>query len=139
MPIQIREANGRREVLDPVRRRWVALTPEEGVRQRLVALLAAEGYPVGLMAVERKVEHLGRAWRADVVAYDREQRPRLLAECKAPGVPIDQATFDQLARYNAVLGAPVLVATNGDALRVCVRDDGGWRFVPGVPAFGETG
>ena len=132
----VREREGRREILDPVRRQWVALTPEEGVRQRLIALLFSLGYPAGLLAVEKKVEHLGRLWRADVVAYDRRQRPVLLAECKAPGLAIAQATFDQLARYNAVLGARALVATNGDALRTCVQDEGGlWRWVGAVPPF----
>ena len=137
----VRERDGRREVLDPVRQRWVALTPEEGVRQRLLALLLSLGYPAGLLAVERKVEHLGRLWRADVVAYDRRQRPALLAECKAPGVRVDQTTFDQLARYNAVLGARALAATNGDTLLVCVREgEPGartWRWAPGVPPFAE--
>ncbi len=140
----VREAEGRREILDPVRRQWVALTPEEGVRQRLIARLLSLGYPAGLLAVEKKVEHLGRLWRADVVAYDRRQRPILLAECKAPGLAVAQATFDQLARYNAVLGARALVATNGDALRCCVQDaDGGsgarglWRWVGGIPPFAE--
>ncbi|MEL6616104.1 MAG: type I restriction enzyme HsdR N-terminal domain-containing protein [Bacteroidota bacterium] len=132
----IRDQEGRREILDPVRQKWVALTPEEGVRQRLLALLFSLGYPTGLLAVEKKVEHLGRLWRADVVAYDRRQRPALLAECKAPGVAVEQATFDQLARYNAVLGARALLATNGDDLRVCTQDASGlWRWVGGVPRF----
>ena len=133
--IQIREREGRREILDPVRRRWVALTPEESVRQRLIALLLSRGYPAGLMAVEKKVEHLGRAWRADLVAYGRDSRPLLLAECKAPGVKVDQTTFDQLARYNAILGASTLLATNGTALLVCAREGTGWRWTADVPAF----
>lgn len=134
----IRDHDGRREILDPVRQRWVALTPEEGVRQRLLALLLSLGYPSGLLAIEKKVEHLGRLWRADVVAYDRRQRPVLLAECKAPGVAVEQATFDQLARYNAVLGARALLATNGDALRVCTQDASGlWRWVGAVPPFAD--
>lgn len=128
--------SGRTQVLDPVRRRWVALTPEEGVRQRLLADLLALGYPAGLLAVERGVPYGGKTWRADVVAYDRGQRPALLAECKAPGVAVTQATFDQLARYNAVLGAPVLVVDNGVVRYCCVRAGAGWRFVEAVPAFG---
>ena len=135
MAFETREREGRREILDPVRRRWVALTPEEGVRQRLLALLLSRGYPVGLLAVEKKVEHLGRPWRADVVAYGRDSRPLLLAECKAPGVRVDQATFDQLARYNAVLGARLLVATNGETLLVCAREADGWKWLAEVPAF----
>ena len=124
-------------VHDPVRRRWVVLTPEEGVRQRLVADLLALGYPAGLLAVERGVPFGGKVWRADVVAYDREQRPALLAECKAPGVAVTQATFDQLARYNAVLAAPVLVVDNGAVRYCCVQGAAGWRFTEAIPAFGE--
>lgn len=135
MAFETREREGRREILDPVRRQWVALTPEEGVRQRLLALLLSRGYPAGLMAVEKKVEHLGRAWRADLVAYGRDSRPLLLAECKAPGVAVDQTTFDQLARYNAVLGARRLIATNGDALLVCEKAPDGWRWLTEVPPF----
>ena len=122
-------------VLDPVRRQWVALTPEEAVRQRLVADLLALGYPAGLLAVERAVPFGGKVWRADLVAYGRDQRAALLAECKAEGVPITQATFDQLARYNAVVQAPALVVDNGAARYCCVRHAGGWRFVDAVPRF----
>ena len=130
-----RTEGGRTWVHDPVRRRWVALTPEEGVRQRLLADLLALGYPAGLLAVERGVPYGGRTWRADVVAYGRDQRPALLAECKAPGVPIAQATFDQLARYNAVLDAPVLVVDNGAVRYCCVREGVGWRFAEAIPPF----
>ncbi|WP_420456933.1 type I restriction enzyme HsdR N-terminal domain-containing protein [Rubrivirga sp.] len=136
--LRTRTEGGRTVVHDPVRRRWVALTPEEGVRQRLLLDLLALGYPAGLLAVERGVVFGGKMWRADVVAYGRDQRPALLAECKAPGVAIDQTTFDQLGRYNAVLDAPVLVVDNGAARYCCVRDGAGWRFVDAVPAFGEV-
>ena len=136
MSLRTRTDGDRTLVHDPVRRRWVALTPEEGVRQRLVADLLALGYPAGLLAVERGVAFGGKVWRADVVAYDRHQRPALLAECKAPGVAVTQATFDQLGRYNAVLRAPVLVVDNGAVRYCCVQEAAGWRFVEAVPAFG---
>ena len=97
--------------------------------------LLALGYPVGLVAVERAVVYGGKTWRADVVAYGRDQRPALLAECKAPGVAIGQATFDQLARYNAVLEAATLVVDNGAARYCCVLEGGAWRFVDAIPAF----
>ncbi|WP_412068280.1 type I restriction enzyme HsdR N-terminal domain-containing protein [Rubrivirga sp. IMCC43871] len=134
--LRTRTEGGRTLVHDPVRRRWVALTPEEGVRQHLLTDLLALGYPVGLLAVEKGLVYAGSSWRADVVAYGRDQRPALLAECKAPGVPIDQSTFDQLARYNAVLDAPTLVVDNGAARYCCVRGDTGWRFVDAIPRFG---
>ena len=132
--------NGRTLVLDPVRRRYVALTPEEGVRQQLLADLIALGYPAGLLAVEKGLAFGGKTWRADAVAYGRSGAALLLAECKAPGVAVSQATFDQLARYNAVLGAPVLVVDNGRVRYCCIRGAGpsesaGWTFVDTVPAY----
>ena len=133
--LRTRTEGGRTLVHDPVRRRWVALTPEEGVRQRLLVDLLGLGYPAGLLAVERGVAYGGKTWRADVVAYGRDQRPALLAECKAPSVAVTQATFDQLARYNAVLQAPVLVVDNGAHRYCCVADASGWRFVDALPAF----
>ena len=133
--LRTRDDGGRRLVHDPVRRRWVALTPEEGVRQHLLADLVALGYPAGLLAVEKGLVYRGRGWRADVVAYGRDGRARLLAECKAPGVAVGQATFDQLARYNAVLDAGVLVVDNGAARYCCVREGAAWRFVDALPPF----
>ena len=135
-PLQTRQSGGRTEVLDPVRRRWVALTPEEGVRQQLLADLGALGYPAGLLAVEKALAYGGATWRADVVAYDRAHRPLLLAECKAPGVAISQTTFDQLARYNAVLGARILLVDNGATRYCCVLTGDAWQFVDTIPAFG---
>ena len=129
--------DGKTLVLDPVRRRYVALTPEEGVRQALLADLVAFGYPVGLLAVEKGLAFGGKTWRADAVAYDRAGHVLLLAECKAPGVAVSQAAFDQLARYNAVLGARVLVVDNGRVRYCCVRSEAGWAFVDAVPPYAD--
>lgn len=128
-------ATGRVQVLDPVRRRWVALTPEEAVRQHLLDALVAAGYPVGLLAVEKAIVYHGRTWRADVVAYGRDGRALVLAECKAPSVRLGPDTLDQLARYNVIVGAPVLVLDNG-AQRVVGRLDGAaWSFLDAIPPF----
>lgn len=139
-PLQTRTDGGRTLVHDPVRRRWVALTPEEGVRQRLLVDLLALGYPPGLLAIEKGLTYRGLSWRADVVAYGRDGRALLLAECKAPGVTVTQKTFDQLARYNAVLDARVLVVDNGAARYCCVREGTAWRFVEALPGYeGDRG
>lgn len=132
-----REHDGRRQVLDPVRRRWVALTPEEGVRQALLADLIALGYPTGLLAVEKALDVGHAVWRADVVAFGRDGRPLLVAECKAPTVPVGQATFDQLARYNAALGAEALVADDGRTRYCCRLGPDGWAFQDALPRFEE--
>lgn len=134
-------ADERPFVRDPIRRRWVRLTPEEGVRQRLLRAFLTHGYPSGLLAVERGLHHLGRTWRADVVLHGRDGRPLLIAECKAPTVGITQDTFDQLARYNVALGARALVATNGDATYCAIAEptetslSSTWRFTDHFPSY----
>ena len=56
--IKLREQGGRRQIFDPLRRRYVALTPEEWVRQHFVHfLIEQKGYPKGLLANEE----IGRA------------------------------------------------------------------------------
>lgn len=101
-------------LLDPLRRRWVRLTPEEWVRQHLAQyLIQAMGCPPSLVALEPSFMDRGLARRADLVVYDRQGRPLLLAECKAPTVPISQAVVEQAGRYNRVIGAPYLLVTNG--------------------------
>lgn len=131
------DASGRTLVRDPVRRKWVRLTPEEEVRQQLLHHLISLDFPVGLLAVERAVTYLGHTWRADVVAYDRHRNPLLLVECKAPEIPIDKKAFDQLARYNASLGAQALLATNGRQTLMCIQREARWRFVDALPQFRE--
>jgi hypothetical protein len=113
----------------------VRLTPEEGVRQRLLRYLMALGYPAGLLAVERPFDYLGRSWRADVVAYDRARRPLVLVECKAPGVVLGQPVLDQLARYNVVVRARVLILTNGDDVVAGTPAAGLVRPLSAVPTF----
>lgn len=112
---QLRElADGRCEVLDPVRRRWVALTPEEEVRQQTIRLLHDRyGYPLELMQVEGAITVNGQTRRCDIVIYGTDGQPRIIVECKRPDVPINQKVCDQACRYNTVLQVPLLYLTNG--------------------------
>lgn len=104
----------RGQVLDPVRRRWVALTPEEEVRQQTIHMLhEGYGYPLELMQVEGAISVNGMTRRCDIVAYGTDGRPLLIVECKRPDVPIDQRVCDQACRYNTVLQVPLLLLTNG--------------------------
>lgn len=115
---QVRELpDGRREVLDPVRRRWVTLTPEEWVRQLTIAMLHERyGYPLELMQVEGAITVNGQSRRCDIVTYSRDGRPRMIVECKRPDVPLTQKVCDQACRYNTVLQVPYLLLTNGKQL-----------------------
>lgn len=101
-------------IFDPIRRRYVKLTPEEWVRQHFVQFLIQDrGYPPGLIGIEMGFMYRTMPRRADVVAHERSGAALLVAECKAPGIAVSQAALDQIARYNTVLHAKYLVVTNG--------------------------
>lgn len=121
--IQIREIEGREEVLDPVRRRWVALTPEEWVRQHTIIFLHEHlGYPLELMQVETAITLNGLTRRCDIVIYDKKVRPWMIVECKKEDIPLTQKVIDQACRYNLVLQVPYLLLTNGHQ-QLCLHVD----------------
>jgi type I site-specific restriction endonuclease len=104
----------KRQIFDEIRKKYVQLTPEEWVRQHLIKYIITEkNFPPGLIAVEKKVEYNGINKRADVVVYNKEGKPFLIAECKAPSVNITEAAFQQAVAYNYTLQAKYIVLTNG--------------------------
>ncbi len=135
---QIRVQNGKQYVYDIIRKKYIALTPEEWVRQHLVHFLIHERKcPKGLIAVERGLTHNGLQRRFDVVVYSRNLTPWLIVECKAPQVAITQQTFDQIARYNMSLQVPYLLVTNGLQHFCCEIDylQRSFSYLPDVPSF----
>lgn len=137
-PLSVRRQPGGDVILDPVRRRYVRLTPEEWVRQHLLRTLIEHlGYPPGLLSVEVAVATTAGARRPDVVAFDQARRPVLIAECKAPTVVLGDSVLEQVSRYNVVAGAPVLLVTNG-VQHYCWRVDPlarAYRFLETIPHF----
>ena len=131
----IRQVEGKREILDPLRCKYVRLTPEEWVRQHVVQYLISDlGYPRGLIAIEKGIDLHGKRFRADLIVHDRAGRAVLMAECKEPEVPISQETFDQVAAYNRVVQARCLLVTNGLVHYCYVADRG---FLDQVPRYDE--
>lgn len=125
-------------VFDPVRRRWVLLTPEEWVRQHVINLLLVDTLcPIAMVGVEVPLSLNGLAKRADVVVHGGGGRPILLVECKAPGVPVSQRTFEQAARYNSVFQVPYLLVTNGMKHFCCAVDHerGTVDFLTALPSY----
>ncbi len=139
MTIDVRTLeDGRREVLDPVRRRWVALTPEEEVRQLTIQMLHSRyGYPLELMQVEGAITLNGMTRRCDIVIYNTDGLPQMIVECKKPEVAITQKVCDQACRYNTVLHVPYLLLTNGRQMVVVAANlaKGTLSQLPDVPLF----
>ena len=118
LSFRIREGLKGDEIFDPFRKKWLALTPEEWVRQSLLGYLLHDAkYPASLIAVERgvKVGELSR--RFDAMVHNRNGKPWMLIECKAPGEPIDNAAVSQLLAYQSILGAKYLLLANGTETR----------------------
>ncbi|MCF8267801.1 MAG: type I restriction enzyme HsdR N-terminal domain-containing protein [Ignavibacteriales bacterium] len=101
-------------IFDRWRKKYVALTPEEWVRQNFVMFLVEEKtFPGSLMSLEKGLQVEGRTKRTDIVAYNRQGKPLLIVECKAPEVKITESVFDQIVRYNMSLQVNYIVVTNG--------------------------
>ena len=59
-------------IFDIIRKRYVALTPEEWVRQHFVHFLTEhKGYPISLMSNEHQLKLNGMSRRCDTVVFDR--------------------------------------------------------------------
>ena len=113
-----------------VRNRFVALTPEEWVRQHAIHYLHEElGYPLELMQVEGAITLNSMTRRCDIVVYDASVRPFIIVECKRETVALTQKVLDQACRYNLVSQVPYLWLTNGVQQIYCRVDSEAKRVV----------
>jgi hypothetical protein len=106
--------NDQEYIWESIRQAWILLTPEEWVRQNLIRYFAdVLAYPAGLMQAECQITVGKVKKRFDLVVMDRNLRPWLICECKAPLVNIDASVMQQAAHYNSQLKCPYLAVTNG--------------------------
>ena len=140
--INITEKDGKRLIFDFLRRKHVALTPEEWVRQHFTHYLVEhKGYPKGLLGNEIEL-HIGdKKLRCDTILYNKDAQPRMIIEYKAPTIPIQQKTFDQIAVYNLLLKVDFLVISNGLEHYCCQMDyeQRQYRFLPDIPDYEKLG
>ena len=125
-------------IWDPLRKKEVAATPEERVRQWfIVQLRDAFGVPEHMMNSEVGFKFGANSWRADILVYDRAGQPLAVVECKRPDVALDAHVIEQAMRYNSVLGVRFLFVTNGKMTYLYgLKGD---TFVPldRIPSFEE--
>jgi hypothetical protein len=135
---KIRAVSSQQQVFDPIRQKWVALTPEEWVRQHFINYLVdIKGYSAGLLAIEHPIVLNGMQQRVDIVVFNRSAVPIMVVECKAPSVTLTRETYEQAARYNLKLRAMYLVVTNGISY-FCSKIEGN-KFFPlsDIPTLSE--
>ena len=123
-----RDERGATQIYDCVRAKWVALTPEEWVRQHFVNMLINSfGYSPFRLGNERSIRINGRLRRCDTLIYDRAMRPVGIVEYKAPDVPV----------------TPLLMVSNGlhtHALTIRAGAKGmapEVNFLPAIPSYSE--
>ena len=135
---RIRENSGKKLIFDSFRRRWVALYPEEWVRQNFVRYLTEEKhFPASLVAIERSLRINQHDFRTDAVLFSKSGNPLVVVEFKAPEIKISQQVFDQIARYNLDLRVSYLIVTNG-LMHYCCRFDQQqltYTFLPEIPDY----
>lgn len=125
-----KSSENKRLIFDQLRKKYVALTPEEWVRQHFVQyLLSEKKYPTSLVAIEKELRMNNLKKRTDILIFNKQGNPQIIVECKAPSVPITQATFDQIARYNLKLHASFLIVTNGLQHFYCQMDHKNQKYI----------
>ena len=138
--VKIRGTREKPEIFDFLRRRYVALTPEEWVRQHFTHwLVDHKGYPKGLLGNEVALQCGDKTVRCDSIVYGNDQRPLMICEYKAPSVPISQHVFTQISAYNLLLHVDYLVVSNG-LQHYCLRMDyehQTYQFLTNIPLYTE--
>lgn len=131
---------GKVEIFDPVRKKYVKLTPEEWVRQNFIQYLVDEKeYPQSLVLIEKGLSLNRMKKRFDAVVYSKQGQPLVLIEFKSPQVKIDQKVFEQIAAYNLQLKVKYLIVSNGLKHYCCMINysTGKIDFLANIPFYTE--
>ena len=107
---------GKEKLFDPLRKKWIVLTPEEWVRQNFIQiLLQVQQYPATLIALEKEIRFGELKKRFDILVYNQQHQPWLMVECKAMDVELSEKTLQQILIYHAGLPVGWLIITNGSS------------------------
>lgn len=136
--IRVKETHGRKQIFDILRRKYVALTPEEWVRQHFIHYLVEhKNYPSSLLANEVSLQIGEKRMRVDSVLYDNQLHPRMIIEYKAPNITLTQKVFDQITVYNLLLHVDYLIVSNGMITYICKMDyeKQTYKFLEAIPNY----
>ena len=66
--------DGKDHIFDPLRKKWIRLTPEEWVRQNFIQyLLQVKQYPPSLIAIEKEIMVGELKKRFDILVYQNSR------------------------------------------------------------------
>jgi len=126
-------------IFDTIRKKFIALTPEEWVRQHLIHYLVEEKkYPQSLISVEKSLSLNNTQKRTDIRIYNQTKKLILLAECKSYTTNITKNTIEQALRYDLALNSHIIVLSNGiDHFCFKKNKDGKFLALQQLPEFNE--
>ena len=134
-PFKIETREDKEYIFDPLRKKWIRLTPEEWVRQNFLQyLIQVMHYPAALIAIEKEIQIGELKKRFDILVY-KDDRPWLLIECKEMNVPISESVIQQLLRYQISVQADYLIVTNGNETRGIGKQNDQLTTLNTIPSY----
>lgn len=134
---RIKKEGEKEFIFDTLRKKWLALTPEEWVRQNFVQyLLQAKKYPATLIALEKEIKFGELNKRFDILVYDTNHQPWMMIECKAMEVKLEEAVLQQVLRYTISVPVPYIAITNGSHCMLWHHRNNGLEVLEEFPTHG---
>ncbi|RQO32161.1 restriction endonuclease subunit R [Taibaiella sp. KBW10] len=132
----IKSEAGKQHIFDVFRKKFVVLTPEEWVRQNvLAALVASAGYPQGLISVEKMLLVNQIRKRYDAVIFDHNRNPWMLIEFKAAVIDLSDQTLSQTLNYYKMLQCPYFMISNGQQTFCAENKNGSVQWLDALPVY----
>ena len=135
---RIRQEQGNEQIFDPLRKKWLTLTPEEWVRQNFLQyLIQVMKYPAAMVAIEKEIMLGEIKKRFDLLVYDNEHRPWMLIECKSMDIVLSEKTLQQVLRYHSTVQVSYLVITNGNDCFAWEKKGNDLLLIDRLPVFAQ--
>lgn len=139
-PLRLSRKNEVISVFCVVRKKNLVLTPEEWVRQHIIHFLIHQlATPLGFISSEASIKVNTLERRCDILVYGNNKKVKVLVECKAPEIPINEKVLHQIAQYNSKIQADYLWLSNGNQHKFYFVDKSQKKMVEldGLPNYSE--
>jgi len=123
-------------IFDMIRKQWLVLTEEEWVRQNFIQfLIQILHYPAAFIAVEKEIMLGELKKRFDILVYNKDHKPWMMIECKAPVIPLSDTALQQVLLYNITVPVFFLIITNGEFTYGWEKANGTLNHMDHLPAW----
>ena len=87
------------------------------------------------LAVEARITVNRQPKRFDILAYDANNKPLLVVECKRTDEQLTYRTLEQALAYNHTLHAPYIAITNGMETICMKKELSEYEFTDRIPEY----